>query len=136
MKRFLAVLTVCVLLVVTLAGCNETSDEQAGKMLQALSTGDTHQAMQLLHPTVVAELSDPQGQLQQIVSLLDGRYVTELQQTQAYTGYKLLGKYTGREEQTVYQLTLDDGSLWQLQTVYYSGTQSGFATFYLSQPEA
>lgn len=135
MKRKIAAFLALLSLVLFLTGCNEASDRAAEQMLSALSAGDTAQAADMLHPAVLSQLSDVDGQLGQIISLLDGRQVKQLMQNQSYTGFRLFGTYTGREEQTVYQVILEDDSVWQLQTVYYSGTQSGFATFYLSQPE-
>lgn len=135
MKRKIVAFLALLSLVLLLTGCNEASDRAAEQMLSALSAGDTAQAADMLHPAVLSQLSDVDGQLGQIISLLDGRQVKQLRQTQSYTGFRLFGTYTGREEQTVYQVILEDDSVWQLQTVYYSGTQSGFATFYLSQPE-
>lgn len=135
MKRKIAAFLAMLSLALLLSGCNEASDQAAGQMLDALSAGDTAQAAELLHPAVLSQLSDPEAQLGQIVTLLDGRQVKHLRQIQTSTGFRLFGTYTGREEQTVYQVILADDSVWQLQTVYYSGTRSGFATFYLSQPE-
>ena len=137
MKKTVTVLGLVLAVCILLTACGASSDikGEVQLMFTALSSGDTETAAAMLHPTIAAQLEDSQGQLQQIVDLLAGRSVTEIKQTYYYTGFKLTGQFTGKEIKGVFDVVLNDGTVCQLQAIYFDGNQKGFASFYLSFPE-
>lgn len=137
MKKTLTVLCLVLAGCILLTACGEFSDikGEVQRMFTALSAGDAQTAAAMLHPAIAVQLEDPQGQLQQIIDLLAGRSVSEIKQTYYYTGFKLTGQFIGKELKGVFDVVLNDGTVCQLQAIYFDGNQKGFASFYLSFPE-
>ena len=127
--------TVALLLAVILlfAACVDAdmTGSQAKQMLECLAQNDLDGAAAYLSPRVREGSHDG---LAQIADLLAGRGIKSMIRSNIYSGMKFGTDFTGTEEQSVFDIVLDDGTVCQLQTIYYSG--EGFVSFYLNINQA
>ena len=139
MKKIICFALVLLVLLGCLTACNFTknmtgaiadeaeSTPKAEKMMAALADDNTSDAKALLHPQV-AEISD--NAIAQMSAYLAGRKANaiELSGISINTSTGTAGKI--REEQAAYQVTLADGAVIFLNTVYLSDNEgTGFVSF-------
>ena len=133
MKKKISILCVLLALAVLFSACDVNSNMEPAvrQMLDALCAGDIDTAKTYLHPDIFKINDDPTAGLLQISTLLAGRTVTEMKQTNMYVTMKFGTDFTGRQEQGIFVLTLNDGTQCQLEATYFDGTSKGFMGFYI-----
>lgn len=141
MKRFLSVFFVLLLMIICLTSCNFTQNMSGALAGSAEATSKVEEVMKnlaedgvsdsksLMHPRI-AEKSE--AALTQICDYLDGREASsiEVKNINISTSTGTSGKV--RQEQVVYQVTLDDGAVIYLNVDYLSDNEgTGFVSFQL-----
>jgi hypothetical protein len=136
MKRLLGWLLLFAILLTSLSSCaflTDTMDEeesfvQAEQMLLALSEKRTEDATLLMHPAAPAE--NMERFIEQMADYLDGRTATNMQISSVSLNYSAGTDGKSKEEQILYEVTLDDTSLIYVDTTYLLEEDAkGFTAF-------
>ena len=133
MKRLFACILALLLMASMLSGCGldlkSESEPYFEDMMEALSDGDTDEAMELLHPDV-AEDEDAEAGVQSLIDLLDGREMEDYKRTgvNIYSGVNTEGKT--KQESCTYEVELEDGTELSVEFEYVTNRDGeGFAVF-------
>ena len=136
MKRFFSWLLLFAILLTSLSSCaflTDTMDEEesfieAEQMLLALSEKRTEDALALMHPDAPAE--NLERFIVQMADYLNGRAVLEMQVSGVSINYSAGTDGKAKEEQILYEVTLDDTSLIYVDTTYLIEEDAkGFTAF-------
>ncbi len=136
MKRFFSWLLLFFILLASLSSCaflTDTMDEEesfieAEQMLLALSEKRTEDALALMHPDAPAE--NLERFIVQMADYLNGRAVLEMQVSGVSMNYSAGTDGKAKEEQILYEVTLDDTSLIYVDTTYLIEEDAkGFTAF-------
>lgn len=133
MKRLFACILAVLLMASMFSGCSfdlkSETEPLFEEMMEALSDGDSDEAMELLHPDV-AEAEDTEAGIQSLIDLLDGREMEDFERTgvNIYNGVNAGGKI--KQESCTYQVELDDGTELEVEFEYVTNRDGeGFAVF-------
>ena len=105
------------------------STPKVEEMMSAMTEKSVSDATSLLHPEAKEKADDA---IEQIVSYVNGRSVSsmELMNINVSSSTSTSGKM--RKEQAVYQVAMDDGEIFYLNTVYVTNNDGdGFISFQL-----
>ena len=136
MKQFFSWLFLFTLLITSLSSCaaltdamdDEESFFQTEQMLLALSEKRTEDALALMHPDAPAE--NLERFIVQMADYLNGRAVLEMQVSGVSMNYSAGTDGKAKEEQILYEVTLDDTSLIYVDATYLIEEDAkGFTAF-------
>ena len=136
MKRLFGLLLFFSILLTSLSSCaaltdamdEEESFVQAEQMLLALSEKRTEDALALMHPDAPAK--NLERFIVQMADYLNGRAVLEMQVSGVSMNYSAGTDGKAKEEQILYEVTLDDTSLIYVDTTYLIEEDAkGFTAF-------
>ena len=141
MKKAICLTLVILSIASCLTGCSFTSNimnvqkdkaestPKVEEMMSAMTEKSVSDATSLLHPEANENADDA---IEQIVSYVNGRSVSsmELMNINVSSSTSTSGKM--RKEQAVYQVAMDDGEIFYLNTVYVTNNDGdGFISFQL-----
>jgi len=141
MRKVIPFLFVLLVLISCLTACTFTqsragllagdaeSASLAEEMMAAMAEGCKSDAIALMYPELAVEAED---KILQMIDYLDGRHVDAMEQKSINVNTSTGTSGKARQEQVVYEVTLDDGDVIFINTVYLSDSDGeGFISFQL-----